>query len=684
MAIAQQDIVDLDVVPNRAQQIFLELGFVIIPTHSDQMWDLYEDIEDEQHSAFITTDAVLHCAHIFFDYSLRILENRQLYQSLDKLVRSMAEQSRWQYETAQDSMLKELARLNWAFFTVPIILLQPEYNVDDEIEELVEAEIDLIMQHKGSRHRPLLSYIPDTPEFEYAFEDYSQYVPRGHYTRNDKFERYFRAMMWLGRIDFKLCPGDSPDERSHGMKMTIQALLITDALFSLPESKKLWDTIYQITEFYVGKADDITPEDFYNLADKIFADSKDISKYADTIKVYEFIKQALELRKPTIASNLAVMDTSPVRSDLATMTQSFRFMGQRFIPDSYIFQRMVWHIQDDRQVLNYTGDGTPFTMETIPNVGPARAFPRGLDVMAVLGSNDALEILKKEGDTEYTYYMEILTELQNEFADLPDSIWMQNLYWQWFGTLKTLLNSPMEGVPEFMKSALWNCKMLITALASWTELRHDTILYAKQSYTPMLKAAMPVPQQSKKRNPRPYVEPYPQLFQKIGTMMRTLQGKLEMFDIQIPELTNKVQEFEQMCSYLSRIALKQLGGGRISEKDYNKLQHLGSEMKKLFDFPPKLMSEIGSQTDEKMDVIADVHTVVFKKQVLQEGVGAPFHIYVLVDDIDGKRVCHGAMFSYYEFKWDMSDRLTDEKWQEICNRRHKFRPNWTNEFILKQ
>jgi len=49
----------------------------------------------------------------------------------------------------------------------------------------------------------------------------------------------------------------------------------------------------------------------------------------------------------------------------------------------------------------YVGNNTPFTMCITPAGPPARCFPRGLDIMAVLGSERAADILIEEGDTEY-------------------------------------------------------------------------------------------------------------------------------------------------------------------------------------------------------------------------------------------------------------------------------------------
>lgn len=94
------------------------------------------------------------------------------------------------------------------------------------------------------------------------------------------------------------------------------------------------------------------------------------------------------------------------------------------------------------------------------------------------------------------------------------------------------------------------------------------------------------------------------------------------------------------------------------------------------------MEKITSDTDEKMEIVADVHTDVNTGQVLEEGVGSPFNIYVIIDSARGARICRGAVFSYYEFKHPMEDRLTDEKWQEMGEKRERpIQPDWVNSFV---
>src|SRR5262249_13648718 len=57
------------------------------------------------------------------------------------------------------------------------------------------------------------------------------------------------------------------------------------------------------------------------------------------------------------------------------------------------------------------------------------------------------------------------------------------LYTNWLALLRELSQPAAEGAPEVAKTRPWALRTANTQLASWTQLRHDTILYVKQSYT---------------------------------------------------------------------------------------------------------------------------------------------------------------------------------------------------------
>jgi hypothetical protein len=666
-----------------ARELLQKNGFVVTPGRGEEIFDIYRTAGDRGENIFVTTDAVLHTSHIFFDFLLRILEIERLYGLTDRLTERMLEESLRQYDQAEDETVREMARLNAGYFLVARKLLHPDCRLEQGPGDLVEAELNRIEEHQGLAPRALLAYVrdPGLMDAPYAYEDYSQYLPRGHYTRNETFERYFKTMMWYGRIDFKLRPGAQDPALTHGRMMTQQALLMTDIFLQEKELFKLWRSIYEPTVFFVGRTDDLGVQNYVRLIRKIYPAGGTVDKYADPDLLDRFIDEAVRLTAPRILSGAAFVEDG----EFAATTQGFRFMGQRFIPDSYILQELVFGVKDlgpegSKMILRYTGSGRPFTMEQIPNVGPARAFPRGLDVLAVLGSERALEILEKEGDTEYTHYDEQLDRLRREFAGKTPAEWTQNLYWRWLDALRPLLEaSADQGWPRFMLSPAWQDRTLQTALGSWAELRHDTILYAKQSTTMLAKAAPPRPKTS-----YGYVEPYAEVYQRLEEMMRHLRRRLGDLGLEIPEVSRKIEQFEELLAELESISRKELGGEEITDEEYAIIRNAGGRLASMKLFPGEIMDKITSGTDNKMDLVADVHTEPNTGQVLEEAIGSPDNIYVIVDDHRGRRICRGGVFSYYEFKHPMDDRLTDEAWQQMGEEdRRPDRPPWTASFVIE-
>ena len=663
---------------NEAVELLKENGFVVTPAYYKEISDVYLECKDTNQPIFITTDAILHTGHIFFDYLLRILEVEKLYDSAVELTDRMLELSIKQFREAHTENVKEAARLNIGFFAVAKRQFDPEYQIGYELEELVEQECENIKNHKGLEFRELLTYVK-TPSIyltPYAYEDYSQYIPRGHYTRNEKLESYFKAMMWYGRIDFKLRPALEEPAITYGKKMTLQAILMADALLRDENAFKLWKMIYEPTVYFVGKTDDLYVDDYIKLIKEIFSSNESVDKYNNQERLAEFIDGAIQLRAPKILSDLAFAEDG----DFRVSTQGFRFMGQRFIPDSYMFQELVFGVKDEKIIMQYTGDKKPFTMEIIPNIGPVRAFPRGLDICAVLGSKRALEILETEGDTEYTEYYNQLNNLKEEFSLKTIEEWKQNLYWRWLYALLPLLKEGKDAnLPSFIQSPAWVDKELQTVLGSWTELRHDTILYAKQSYTVAGKGMPPEPKLT-----YGYVEPYPKVYARLEEMMRDLRNNLIALDLAIEGIPEKIKEFEELLDKLKIISEKEISNTPLDNEEYELIWNIGSRLASLKEFPSQILEKITSDTDEKMEIVADVHTDVNTGQVLEEGVGTPFNIYVIIDSARGTRIYRGAVFSYYEFKHPMEDRLTDEKWQELGeNRERPNQPDWVRTFIAE-
>lgn len=606
--------------------------FFARPSGDDQICDIYKRCKESGQPVFVTTDSVLHTYHILFDYLLRRAEAGRLIPAINELTGLMLDESVAQLGACPAEVRDQCVR-NVAFFTVAKSLLgESVAGIPSEASALADEEIALIEAHQGFKESPIFG----------VTEDYSQYVPRGHYTRSEALKTYFKAMMWYGRIPFYLYK-QKPGVKEPDIEHTRQAIMI--ALGLNGRAFDLWKLVYDPTVFFVGETDDLSVYDYQALIRDVLGETVTLSDLKDDGRIVTFIGKAAELRSPKIESTL-VYEGQPY-----DITKGFRFMGQRFIPDSYMFQNLV----HDKVY--------------------GRAFPLGLDVMAVLGSKCAYDILDGMGETGYPNYQKQFDHLKSEYAAIGADTWAQNLYWGWLYCLLALLNAKGDGYPAFMKREAWADKDLNASLGSWAELRHDTILYAKQSYT--RKVSMPL-----EKDTRGYVEPNPELYGRLASLAKMTYDGLQSRDLLIGEFDGKLSGLYDLLLRLKGIAEKELSGTSLAGDDYAYIRNIGDTLELLTTFSPETAGDISSEADTKMAVIADVHTDSNSEQVLEEAVGNPYHLYVIVP-VDGVlTLTQGAAFSYYEFKQPMADRLTDEAWQSMLSSgRAPEPPAWTKSFV---
>ncbi len=633
---------------NQDQKTFLEKnGFFVMPSEFDQIYQLYKYAANQNLPIFVTTDAILHTFHILFDYSLRVTELEYFYKSLADLTLGLLNYELTKLKQTKTVNAKAALKKNIAYLSVGAALLDEKFEGPSIVVKLVEAELNAINQAKG---------ISRSEIFDYR-EDYSQYKPRGHYTRNEKFQRYFKALMWFGRIGFYLKPGSKKSEIEQGRNLTRQAILLVDALKNArvgnePALKK-WEQIYNPLTYIIGKTDDLTYYDYIKLINKYFPD-KDISKKIETDKkLDEFIAEALKLPAPKILSTVIIDTTTAALHK----TKGLRFFGQRYIPDSYIFQQLV-----------YSKVGTQ---------KKPRNLPKGLDVMAVLGSNRAQEILTNVyQETLFLNYSAQLIKLRTEFNELLTTDWKHSIYFSWLYTLRLLLKplSKSSELPEFLFTPAYADKTLVTASGSWTQLRHDTILYAKQSYTAALTSIQPFEKQPG------YVEPFSKVYEQIASMSANLEVILKKYSVLSDEVGYKLRSFKELVKRLELISDKEIKGTELDDDELVFIKNIGESLEDITTFPAQF-DKYSSETDEKMAVVADVHTDPNSQLVLEEGVGNPFYIYALIPFHQKQYLAIGGVFSYYEFTKPIGERMTDEEWQKLEPKPDL--PMWTNSFIVK-
>lgn len=639
-------------------------GVVVSPGVEKEFFTVYEKLRYSNLPAFVSSDSLLHVYHLLFDKTLRSAETQAFIPLLRDLNAAMLAQTTADYKALKDTPWADAALRAVAFVGVGSQLLDPTITVPDYARELVSAEVNLVNTAAGIQPSPLF------PGLTYG-EDYTQYIPRGHYTRSEALSAYFKSMMWYGRMTFRL----KPEEVEVGRAETRTALLLVNALRQAQLNGRpaldAWLDLYNPTVFFVGRSDDLTAFQYLDVMDAIYGAQPAPLTLVDENKLSVFIESADQLPPPRILGLVISVD-----QDEAATTKGFRFMGQRFVPDAYIFRQLIYR---------HVGD----------NQNP-RLLPKGLDVLAAIGSERAYTLLDQMGETQYLNYPAQMQAMRDWTASLSVNDWTETLYTTWLYTFMPLLTpTDGEGYPQFMRSEAWLDKQLNTSLGSWTELKHDTLLYAKQVYAELGGGGSNAPQP---RLLNGYVEPVPEFFARLaGLTDMTLQG-LNSRGLLSEQDGASLQRLHDLAVSFQIMAEKELRGEPLTEEEYYLIRFYGGELEHLTMAAADTEGE-GSipvlDEEPQAAVVADVATApdyppLGGPAVLEEGIGRINEIYVVapLTNEDGTitlQVVKGGVFAYHEFAWPANDRLTDEKWRALLDAGQAPPiPAWTASFFTPE
>lgn len=622
------------------KKMIAENGFVVTPTNKYQFAFLYDENMYKGLPSFVTTDSMLQIYHLFFDFALRNAEASGFLPLMEKLTKDMYDELLSGYKTVSDEKVKTNMEYAIAYFAVANALLFGDLppGMPEQSKALAESELDLVKNVQEFKKSP----IAGTGVF------YENFVIRGHYTNSEDLGRYFLAMMWYGTIPFTADDEDG----------LIRAFLITKTLISLgQEGVDNWRNVYAPTAFFVGDSDDFTPFEYYEILTDVFGELTDLNALNNSALLEQAAKIIYEKDKARIVNNVIGVDQEVTMNP----APQFRFMGQRYIPDSEIMQNLIYPIE--------------------------RPFPKGLDVFAVLGFENAEKHLKTYDPKVTTWkdYPKKFKEMTDKFDVLPEETWRSNAYYGWMWTLKSLIPENLSGSPAFMKSEAWRDKSLATALGSWTELRHDTILYGKQSGAEMGGGWDP--------HLTGYVEPNIELYERLKWLVGYTAKNLKARGILSEFLEEKSRQFSELLEKLIVISEKELNNEEITEDELYYIMGIGGRIEslsvsiasdgKVFRFGElaKLDDnwEIITDGDSNIALIADISKIPGAS--LFNAVGYAAQIFAVVPSPDGTLyLTRGGVFDYFEFISE--DMWTDDMWQKTLKEGNiPQRPEWVESFL---
>lgn len=591
-------------------------GFVVYGYAGREFFEIYEQNRYERTANFVTVDSLMHTYHLYFSYLLKSMEKTGLLSSMETLSKWMLDDSVETYEKLKGTEWESAAKRNVAFFNVAVKLLDEDAEVNSDVKDIVEYELGQINSASGMSMCKITN----------VMEDYTQYVPRGYYEGDEDLERYFRTMMWYGRIHFR--QGDEDLDRS--------ALLIALNFLKYPEDEAFeeWYLVYNITTFFAGESDDPDLFDYIALVKEFYGSQATAESLLNQSGQFAlFHAETAELAAPEINSVQGGEE------------QGFRFMGQRFTIDAYIMQRLIY---------DSVGENS---------AGEARMLPDVLDVPAAFGSDVALGILEQQGDTDYAGYTENMEKLRNWLHNNV-GVSSSSFYGRWLEALSPLLDVKGEGYPMFMQGEEWAKKDLECFAGSYAELKHDTILYTKQVI-----AEMGGDGWDQEPDDRGYVEPEPLVYALLASLSAEAADMLDYVGITSEELgvlDRNLIRLSQISDTLLEISKKELLDETLTDEEYDFIRNYGGYIEHFWIDVTRDMNdgEYVYTQECPAAIVADIATDA-GGQVLEVGTDDPSLIRVIVK-VDGKlKIAQGSVYSFYQFTWPMDDRLTDSKWHQM-------------------
>lgn len=597
----------------------------------------YESIYAMDLPVYVSADSILHAVHRSYDAILKSVELASLAPEMQTLLGSMRDS----LAAGGGSALGAQARADADLYTAVAIALLTDKPIAPVAGASQGTIDDLVAKAKAHQGIAEVSLFGSSRTM-----DFSQFEPRGHYTDAPELERYFRAMMWLGRVDFRIVE-TQPDGSQVFQRRQLEGAYVLGAL-TQGASLARFQRVDSAIRAFVGESDYMTlPQLDALLADLGQSDAAGLASVPDEKIAAVMLQKGYGTQR--ISSHIMI---NGLGKGTLPLSSSFAFLGQRYVVDSHVFSNVVYDRVQKGEVF--------------------RMMPNPLDVgFAALQNDQAGQLLMPElekfGYAPDLHMMRVLVDAH------PNTFWNDNLYNRWLVALRELspsntLANPV-GLPSVAKTEAYGRRLLNTQLASWSELRHDTLLYAKQSYTGG----------SSCQFPDAWVDPYPAFYSRIAELAEHGQAMAQGLDLsanpylqmQIPAYFQTLRDVAEMLrdmaqnerdgvpltqaqlDFINQAVVIQLGCGDPEGST-------GWYAKLFFDNHESVVED---------PTIADVHTQPTDEagnvvgHVLHVGTGLPRLMVMTADPCGTPRAFVGLASSYFEKTTDNFERMTDEEWQ---------------------
>lgn len=209
-----------------------------------------------------------------------------------------------------------------------------------------------------------------------------------------------------------------------------------------------------------------------------------------------------------------------------------------------------------------------------------------------------------------------------------------------------------------MQSRAWTTKNLESFAGSYSELKHDTVLYAKQVMAEMGSGELP------EWDDRGYVEPEPEVWSRFARLSKKTAEGLKSYGILSADDEDNLLKLETMAEQFLAITEKELANTLPSDDEFELIRNYGGNLEHFWLEAFKDEGTNITSGDFPAAIVADIATDP-NGTCLEVATGNPSVLYVIVP-VDGElHLCKGAVYSFYQFEQPISNRLTDSQWRQM-------------------
>lgn len=613
-------------------------GFVVLGRLSRPSFaHAYHDIFQSQLPVYITMDSLFHAVFKAHETLMVHVELDLLAPRLRKVLLTL----RTTLEKTTSPLPAELHKDLDLYLTVSLSLLlgktQPALSAD------LDGDVKLLLEKIENANGFSQIDLFGRPRMV----DFSQYTPRGYYANHDELIPYFKAVMWLSRLELNLvsrssrssAPGIAPDPRE-----TPREAMLGVALARLVEEAQMGPTMLEIEETWQslgGKREDLGTSTLLQLYQRSGAGK------LDDPQTFEALKKEIGPRFVRTARIHYMPQGSP---DLPVI---FSLLGPRITPDTAA-QRPLVHGET-----------------------PNRFDLHAADMAFLLGHDRARDHL--QGDLlRFPELDKQLTKARKQIEDIQG----QDLYSTWLSSIRALSKTPPKQGPSFMFSKPFRDLRINSTVAAYGQLRRNNVLLAGQTY-----------EEGGCEIPDGYVEPAPEVLDWLITFTETATALLDKLGEKPPEqptlkmgLATLFPRMTRTLKALRRIVDREIAGETLTEPEKRFLATVAEIVPATSGSPPMYtgwyfhLYENRWRALENPSFIGDYYTSTNTGQVAYAGAADPI-LGIFVVDVGGSpRFMVGPVTRAYELHAPMTQRLTDDE--------GRLQPNkvaaWEASYLVKQ